>query len=210
MIIISLLTHPPTYTEVSNSSFNVLVANNRMQSNQTGTPNNFRRVRFKRSGNPVKFSSLFLFSGFFYTYFPLSPDVVKNQFQRDMKRANMGSSVPDLGYFDVKQAPLAYFNCDECSKGYEKKQGLTQHKRCIHEGTDQVFRCKDCERVFKSYVGLIYHKTNVHDGLVYRCKVFESIFRNNANLFVHRQSQHEGFSLPCTFCGIFFSWLKKE
>ena len=78
------------------------------------------------------------------------------QFQFDMKKAIMGSSFPDIDFFDVKQAPLAPFNCDECSKGFTQKLRLICHKRSVHE--DITFGCKECERVFKSYLGLHYHK----------------------------------------------------
>ena len=57
-----------------------------------------------------------------------------------------------------------WFSCPHCDKCYNRRSGLQQHIRTIHDGQPNKYKCIYCERTFSDSSNRNRHQRVVHVG----------------------------------------------
>ena len=86
------------------------------------------------------------------------------------------------------------FNCDECSKKYNKKQKLLQHMEKEHNTKYEKtasYECGQCNKKFTQSRNLIQHLKTVHGCQTYtKCKQCTQIYGNTSSCARHEENAH--------------------
>ena len=92
--------------------------------------------------------------------------------------------------------------CDVCQKSYKSSQGLTYHKKVVHDiDKTKNHKCTLCDENFISRVVLKSHIESEHHGLnKHKCKVCNKIFEKVAYLHNHVKFVHESTKGKCKYC----------
>ena len=86
------------------------------------------------------------------------------------------------------------FNCDECSKKYNKKQKLLQHMEKEHNTKYEKtahYECGQCNKKFTQSRNLIQHSKTVHGCQTYtKCKQCTHIYGDTSSCARHEADAH--------------------
>ena len=86
------------------------------------------------------------------------------------------------------------FNCDECSKKYNKKQKLLQHMEKEHNTKYEKtasYECGQCNKKFTQSRNLIQHLKTVHGSQTYtKCKHCTQIYGDTSSCARHEEEAH--------------------
>jgi hypothetical protein len=91
------------------------------------------------------------------------------------------------------------FNCQFCSKSYEKKYSLREHLRTTHENDESA--CEFCSKIFQNSRYLKCHVRDVHcneeNSVCDQCK---NTFENKNILKSHIREEHRNNWISCDAC----------
>lgn len=89
------------------------------------------------------------------------------------------------------------FNCNHCSRSYNKKYHLTRHERC-HNNV-KPYTCPHCPKAFVESGDLKKHiRVHTHDR-PYKCVACPATFTQSSSLRVHERV-HKGVRYTCDQC----------
>ncbi len=96
--------------------------------------------------------------------------------------------------------------CNQCGNGFEKKNGLAQHKNIVHLDK-RPYSCKQCEKNFKTKGHLKEHINFVHSDIrAYSCNKCNKTYKRKSQLESHVTSKHSTIKAHiCEICEKSFS-----
>ena len=95
------------------------------------------------------------------------------------------------------------YDCDQCYKTYNGKQGLNTHKQTVHQGVK--YACDKCGYQATQQSQLTVHIQSKHEGIKYACDQCDYQATTHGSLTRHIQSKHEGVKYACDHCDYQFT-----
>ena len=119
-----------------------------------------------------------------------------------MGDVNIEKEISDHDIVNSKKLNTPKNQCNVCQKCYKSSQGLTYHKKIVHNIDEtKNHKCTFCDKAFISRVALKSHIESEHDGLnKHKCKVCNKIFEKVAYLHNHVKFVHESTKGKCKYC----------
>ena len=105
--------------------------------------------------------------------------------------------------------------CSKCSKVFDKKVELKQHRKNEHDVS--TFKCKECSKVFDKRSQLKLHRKNEHNAKShrsepvtnYKCKICSQELVGIKEFWNHNKDVHDSPFVPCEKCDMTFATPRK-